>query len=126
MKFNDRQGNRDRTCYFGVVFEGKFFPKDEAVKGKLAVFVQLSYQKNGKWSNSTWQVETKSAKLVVGMEPFEGWMGGVKGAIAHLQKQALAAEREPLTDNEALAFFQACWPRTFARLSAVPSVDDLR
>lgn len=35
-EFSDRQGNRDRGCYHGVVFEGKFYGRQEAVTAKLA------------------------------------------------------------------------------------------
>lgn len=118
-KFNDGMGNRDRSCFYGIMLDGKVYSQSEAVEAKLAVFQSLAHEKNGKWSNTTWQVTTKSAKLVACMSPFNGWPETIKGCLDHVVTSNAGYTGETLTEEEARVFFFAKYPKTAARIQAL-------
>ena len=113
--FNDQQGNRDRSCRYGIIHNNQYFTADDAQAQKLAVFKSLGYKKNGKWSNTDWEVTTKSAKLIVCMSPFEGWPESVDLCVKHVIRECKRyVEWEP-SEEEALIFFRGCYPKTYAK-----------
>jgi len=112
--FNDKRGNRDRKCFFCVVYEGKAYSAKEAEDAGLAVFRSLSYEKAGKWSNSTWEVTLNSASLIVFMEPFDGWSERMEDAISEIKESCLRYIGYEPTDTEANLAFQFCCPARYA------------
>ena len=116
--FNDQQGNRDRPCRFGIVFQEKFYSAEEAETAKLAVFKQLAWKKEGKWSNSDWEVTVSSASLLVCMEPFDDWSEDLEGCMTHVVKECVRYLKHEPSREEALVFFQGAYPRVTARVAA--------
>ena len=115
VTFNDKMGTRGRKCHYGVVYAGKAYAKEEAEKLKLAVFRELSYERRGQWSNSTWEVTTKSAKPFVFMQPFEGWVTDLQTCIQEVKKSCTEYIGVELTDEEAEAAFSSCCPNTYKK-----------
>lgn len=114
--FNDRQGSRDRECFFCVVYAGKAYSKKEAEEANLAVFRSLDYERAGKWSNTTWEVTLKSASLVVFMRPFNGWSERVEDVISEIRESCQRYIGYEPTDAEAILAFQFCCPKRYAEL----------
>jgi hypothetical protein len=114
--FNDRQGSRDRECFFCVVYAGKVYSKEEAEEANLAVFRSLDYERAGKWSNTTWEVSIKSASLVVFREPFNYWSEKWEDVILELKESCQMYIGYEPTDNEAVLAFQFCCPKRYAEL----------
>lgn len=83
-EFNDKMGNRRRPCEYCIVYDGKAYTRSEAEEARLAVFERLNSVRNGIWSYVTWRVTTNSAKLVVIMEPFNGWTDSYEDCIDHV------------------------------------------
>jgi hypothetical protein len=110
FQFNDKRGNRDRKCFFCVVYAGKAYSMKEAENSNLAVFRSLSYEQAGKWSNSTWEVTLNSASLVVFMEPFDGWSDRLQDVISEVKESCLRYIGYEPTDDEATLAFQYCCP----------------
>lgn len=113
--FNNKQGNRDRSCRYCIVHQGKAYTHQEAEEKKLAVFKEIAYQKMGKWSNFTWQVTTNSAKLVVIMSPFNGWTDDLEECITHIL-EVYDNEKEGVSREEALVAFQFLYPSIFKKI----------
>lgn len=116
VSFNDRQGSRDRECFYCVIHAGKAYSRKEAEEANLAVFRSLSYERAGKWSNSTWEVTLKSASLVVFREPFNWWSEKLEDVILELKESCQGYIGYEPTDNEALLSFQFCCPKRYAAL----------
>jgi hypothetical protein len=112
--FNDKQGSRDRECFFCVVYAGKVYSKEEAEEANLAVFRSLDYEKAGKWSNSTWEVTLKSASLIVFREPFNWWSEKLEDVILELKESCQRYIGYEPTDAEAILAFQFCCPKRYA------------
>ncbi len=112
--FNDKQGNRDRECFFCVIYAEKVYSRKEAEDANLAVFRSLSYEKGGKWSNTTWEVILKSASLVVFMRPFNGWSERIEDVILELKESCQKYIGYEPTDTEAILAFQFCCPEQYA------------
>lgn len=112
--FNDRQGSRDRECFFCVVYAGKVYSKEEAEEANLAVFRSLDYERAGKWSNTTWEVSIKSASLIVFREPFNWWSERIEDVIMELRESCQRYIGYEPTDAEAILAFQFCCPERYA------------
>jgi len=112
--FNDKRGNRDRKCFFCVVYEGKAYSMKEAEDANLAVFRSLKYEQAGKWSNSTWEVTLNSASLIVFMEPFDGWSDKIEDVILEVKESCYNYISYEPTDAEAIIAFQHCCPGRYA------------
>ena len=115
-KFNDKQGNRNRACKFGLVYKGKFYSRQEAEAANLAVFKVLGHSKKGKWSNTDWEVTTHSATLVVCMSPFDGWPEDLDACVKHVSQECKRYLQMELPFADAKVFFEASYPKTFARI----------
>lgn len=113
--FNDRQGSRDRECFFCVVYAGKAYSKEEAEEANLAVFRSLDYERAGKWSNTTWEVSIKSASLIVFREPFNWWSERIEDVILELKESCQNYIGYEPTDAEAIIAFQFCCPAQYER-----------
>jgi hypothetical protein len=113
--FNDKRGSRDRKCFYCVIHAGEVFSMKEAEDSNLAVFRSLSYEKNGKWSNSTWEVTLNSASLVVFMEPFDGWSERIHDVVLELKESCQRYIGYEPTDTEAVLAFQYCCPWQYER-----------
>jgi hypothetical protein len=123
--FNDGMGNRSRSCRHRVLFQGKAYTQSEAVAEKLAVFRELKYTKNGKWSNTDWEVTVGSARLVVCMSPFDGWPQTLAGCLEHVQKSCaryLGEENTPTTE-ESVIFFRATYPDKYNEIAALDAAE---
>lgn len=105
-KFNDKLGNRGRSCRYRIIYEGKAYAAAEAEEQNLAVFVSLIYEKNGKWSNTTWEVLTKSAILVVCMSPFNGWPDNLELCLDHVIMDNDHYTGKAIEREDALIFFK--------------------
>ena len=112
--FNDKRGNRDRKCFFCVVYEGKAYSMKEAEDANLAVFHSLRHEQAGKWSNTTWEVTLNSASLVVFREPFDGWSERLEDVILELKESCQNYIGYEPTDAEAILAFQFCCPARYA------------
>ena len=112
--FNDKRGNRDRKCFFCVVYEGKAYSMKEAEDAGLAVFRNLRYEQAGKWSNTTWEVTLNSASLVVFREPFDGWSEKIEDVILEVKESCQSYIGYEPTDVEAILAFQFCCPGRYA------------
>jgi len=122
--FNDKQGNRDRECIYGIVFDGEFFSRKEAEDKKLAVFKSLKWEKAGKWSNTTWEVVVKSAKLVVCMRPFNGWPHDLDECVKHVKESSKSYTGETITDEEAICFLKGAYPKLYQNLIEIKKKED--
>jgi hypothetical protein len=111
--FNDKQGNRSRKCCYGISYQGRIYNHSDAEAAKLAVFKSMGHTKAGLWSNTTWEVRTNTAKLIVCMAPFDGWPEDLTACLKHVKKSCNGYLKYEPTDDEALAFFQAKYPRTY-------------
>ena len=116
VTFNDKMGTRERECHFGVVHKGQAYDRYDAEEKKLAIFRRLKYEKKGKWSNSDWEVVTRSAKPFVFMRPFEGWPESLPLAIQAVKESCRSYIGVELTDEEAEAAFKLCCPGTYKKL----------
>lgn len=85
-KFNDKQGNRDRQCVSRVVLNGQALSLAEATQANWCSDLRSNMVKNGKWSNCDHEVTVNNAKLVIFMEPFEGWPTGKSAIIKSVQE----------------------------------------
>ena len=112
--FNDKRGNRDRKCFFCVVYAEKVYSAKEAEDAGLAVFRSLRYEQAGKWSNTTWEVTLNSASLVVFREPFDGWSERLEDVILELKESCQNYIGYEPTDTEAILAFQFCCPQRYA------------
>ena len=121
-QFNDKQGNRDRSCRYCIVHNGKAYTQQEAVEAKLAKFVSLGYNKNGKWSNTDWRVETNSAKLVVIMSPFDGWTDDMALCIDHVLS-SYGNSDYGVTREEAELAFSFLYPNKYQKIKAMDATD---
>lgn len=110
--FNDKMGHRSRSCRFCIIHNGKAFTAAEAEEAKLAVFQMLDSERNGKWSNCTWKVTTKSAKLVIIMSPWDGWGYDINLCVEYIQKCYDNSEAG-VTEEEALLAFEFLYPQEF-------------
>lgn len=117
-KFNDKQGNRDRACVWAILHEGKIYNTAESKAANLAVFKAVNFEKNGKWSNTDWEVHTVSAKLIVIMPPFEGWGEDLAKCLRHVISSCKSYLGWELSEEEAKLFFTTKYPKTYARISA--------
>lgn len=117
-KFNDKQGNRDRACMWAILHEGRIYNTAESKEAKLAVFKAVGFEKNGKWSNTDWEVHTVSAKLIVIMPPFEGWGEDLSKCVSHVINSCKSYLGWEPSEEEATLFFTTKYPKTFARITA--------
>lgn len=106
FQFNDKLGSRNRECFFCVIHAGKAYSMKEAKDDNLAVFRSLNYEKNGKWSNITWEVILNSASLVVFMKPFDGWSDRLQDVILEIKESCQKYIGYEPTDDEATLAFQ--------------------
>ena len=123
-KFNDRSGNRGRDCNFCIIHAGKAFTQYQAVENKMASFTSLKYVKDGKWSNTDWQVNVNSAKLVVFMEPFSYWTNDMQTCIEHIITECSEYIGYTPTEEEALIAFEFCCPKAFKKCQEVLTLND--
>jgi hypothetical protein len=114
FKFNDKQGNRDRSCQYGFVSSGVFYTSDEAIEKKMATMKQISHEKCGKWSNSTWEVVVNTAVPVVIMRPFDGWAQDMKTCVEHVQTISEQYTGMELSAENAEIAFKDLYPEKYA------------
>lgn len=115
--FNDKQGNRDRSCRYCIVHNGVAYSRKDAEEMKLAVFRELNYTKNGKWSNSDWEVTTKSATLVVAMSPFNYWPDDLESCLSHIM--GYYGQDSIVTREDALIAFKFLYPDIYERIAGL-------
>jgi len=112
--FNDKMGNRGRSCRYRILHDGNAYGQQAAEANKLAVFQSLQYEKNGKWSNTDWKVTTNSAKLLVCMAPFRGWSDTLEQCLEHIQDCSEGYTGYRPTEQEALCFLQSAYASVYA------------
>jgi len=122
--FNDKQGSRDRECVYGIIFDDEFFSRKEAEEKNLAVFKSLKWEKDGKWSNTTWEVVVKSAKLVVCMRPFNGWADDLDECVKHVKESSKSYTDQTITDEEAICFLKGAYPKLYQNLIEIKKKED--
>ena len=113
--YNDGMLNRMREKHAGFVYNGEYIPFHEAEEKKIAVIKQMHYKKAGMWSNTTYEIYTKSATFVMGYQPFDGWAEDPEEMIEHIiliNKMDLENE---VTREEAKIFLENEFPKTWAR-----------
>jgi hypothetical protein len=115
--YNNELGNRGRECKTAVIHENIIYTPDGAEKNNLAVFKELDYTKNGKWSNSTYEVTLNSASLIVCMSPFDGFSDDLQDCIEHIKNSCEGYIGYIPTTDEALLFLQVKYPKTYARVT---------
>ena len=116
FEFNDRQGNRDRSCRYCIVHNGEALTRAEAEEKGIARFIELSYEKAGKWSNSSWRVKLKDgAKLVVIMSPFSGWPGEMSGCLDHIRSN-YGMDQTPVETLK--RGFEFLYPKTYREIES--------
>ena len=113
--YNNGMLNRMRKKRAGFVLNGGYIPFDEAEEKKVAVIKAIKYKKAGIWSNTTYEIYTKSATFVMGYEPFDGWPEDTQEMIKHIIFiNRLDLENE-VTREEAQIFLENEFPKTWAR-----------
>ena len=123
--FNDKMGHRSRSCRWCIVYNGKAYSPTEAEDSKLAVFQVIASERGGKWSNCTWKVTTRSAKLVIIMSPWDGWSDDINLCVEHVQK-CYDNENAGVTEQEALLAFQFLYPNEYQEIQKKSlSIDEL-
>ena len=113
--YNDGMLNRMREKHAGFVYNGEYIPFHEAEEKKVAVIKQMQYKKAGIWSNTTYEIYTKSATFVMGYQPFDGWAEDPEEMIEHIifiNKMDLENE---VTREEAQIFLENEFPNTWKR-----------
>jgi hypothetical protein len=118
-EFNDIQGDRDRQCEFAIVKDGVFYTPEEAMASKLATFKRLWSNKNGKWSNSQWQVTVNSANLIVCRAPFSPWSDDLATCLNHVADSCQDYIGYYPTTEQCLLFFKNAFPEKFAKILAL-------
>lgn len=121
--FNDQMGSRGRVCKFCIVYNGKCYGFEEAEKEKLAIIQIIDQESRGKWSNRTYRVTTKSAKLVVIMRPFEGWTEDMKQCVSHILN-IYENRKFGVTEEEALLAFQHLYPEVYENIAKKEKEED--
>lgn len=115
IKFNDKRGNRDRVCNYGIVRSGKFYLPDQAEDEKFAQFISGKYVKQGKWSNTDWTVRLGSESvLVVVMSPFDGWGATLQEMIEQGIESCHRYTGIRVTPEEMGVALKSLYPRTWA------------
>lgn len=113
--YNDGMLNRMREKHAGFILNGEYIPFHEAEEKKVAVIKQMQYKKAGIWSNTTYEIYTKSATFVMGYQPFDGWAEDPEEMIEHIifiNKMDLENE---VTREEAQIFLENEFPNTWKR-----------
>ena len=113
--YNDGMLNRRREKAAGFVLNGKYIPFHEAEEKKVAVIKQMQYKKAGIWSNTTYEIYTKSATFVMGYEPFDGWPEDTGEMIDHIIFINKLDLDNVVTEEEARLFLENEFPRSWAR-----------
>lgn len=57
LKYNDGLGSGDVKPHLAFVYNGKIFPFEEKSISPFMIIVSSIYEKNGKWSNTTYFME---------------------------------------------------------------------
>ena len=121
QKINDRMGSRGILHKNLVVAPGQGIVefRGESISPVLRV-VSKEYEKNGKWSHSTWTVEMSGATL---LEWYQDWgtgewfkARGLKGAVEEMT--AALPEGHGLTSDQVERAIRHIWPKTSAALAA--------
>lgn len=113
--YNDGMLNRMREKHAGFIYGGKYIPFDEAEEKNVAVIKVMKYKKAGMWSNTTYEIYTKTATFVMGYQPFDGWAEDPEEMIDHIvliNKMDLDNE---VTREEAQIFLENEFPRSWTR-----------
>lgn len=113
--YNDGMLNRRREKAAGFVYNGEYIPFHEAEKKKIAVIKNMRYKKAGIWSNTTYEIYTKSATFVMGYEPFDGWAEDPEEMIDHIISINKMDLENEVTKEEARIFLENEFPKTWAR-----------
>lgn len=107
--WNDRQGNRDRKARCLIVTEdGACHPfSGESIPG-VCHAQRVSFEKNGKWSNSTWEIEHRPSTSVVTWD--DDWDTGRTWPQASWAEGLLwLAEKAPSANMEKFREAQRAW-----------------
>lgn len=113
--FSDKMGSRRRDCEWAVVHEFSAYTQAEAEENRLAVFEKIKTRKAGIWSETEWRVTTNTARLVVMMEPFDGWPEDLDECVSDILDQYHNLENGVLVQDALLAF-EKLYPNTYRRL----------
>lgn len=124
--YNDKMLNRMRKKRAGFILNCEYVPFNEAEKKKVAVIKSLRYEKAGIWSNTTYEIYTKSATFVMGYEPFDGWPEDTESMIRHIIFINKLDLENKVTREEAKLFLENEFPNTWKRaLEKEKGLEDL-
>lgn len=113
--YNDGMLNRMREKYAGFILNGEYIPFHEAEERKVAVIKVMKYKKAGMWSNTTYEIYTKSATFVMGYQPFDGWAEDPEEMINHIVTINKLDLDNEVTREEAQIFLENEFPNTWKR-----------
>jgi|SRR5690606_16169439 len=113
--YNDGMLNRMRKKRAGFVMNGEYIPFNESEEKKVAIIKKIKYKKAGIWSNTTYEIYTKSATFIMGYEPFDGWPEDTEEMIKHIIRVNKLDIENKVTREEAKLFLENEFPKTWAR-----------
>lgn len=116
FEFNDKMGHRSRECAYCIIHEGHAFNAKDAQENKLAVFTAIEYNRNGKWSSTTWRVAVKSAILVVCQPPWDGFTDDFDMCVKHIQNETQSYLNVEVTYEDAKTALAFLYPNVYNRL----------